>query len=112
MTFLLAESKKLLDNWMVHIRGAALYALGIGDNCELSEYNDILDTDIRQLVQHLKLSFSIDGDNDFAKLCSDHTNQFRSEGAVAPWTRIDTVEAKETSRDDINRVMRLVSRDN
>ena len=99
-------------NGIRHIRGAALNALGIGDTSELSEYNGVLDTDIGQLVQYLKLSFSIDGDNDFAKLCSHHTNQFRSEGAVAPWTRIGAVEAKETSRDYTDRMMRLVPRNN
>jgi hypothetical protein len=59
-------------NGIRHIRGAALNALGIGDTSEQSEYNGVLDTDIGQLVQYLKLSFSIDGDNDFAQLCSDH----------------------------------------
>jgi hypothetical protein len=96
-------------NGIRHIRGAVLNALGIGDSGELSEYNGILDTDIGQLVPHLKLSFSIDGDNDFAKLCSEHTN---SEGAVAPWTRIDAVEAKESSRDYTYRMMRSAPRNN
>jgi len=90
---------------------AALNALGIGNESELSEYNSILDTDIGQLGQYLKLSFSIDGGNDFAKLCSAHANHFRSDGAVAPWT-IDAVETKETSRVYTNRIMRSAPRNN
>ncbi len=36
---------------------AALNALGIGNESELSEYNSILDTDIGQLVQYQSFHF-------------------------------------------------------
>jgi len=93
-------------NGIQHIREAALNEIRIGDNSELSENNGLLDTDIEQWVQHLMLSFSIDGD--IAMLSSEHANQFRSEGAVAPCA----IEAEETSRDSSNRVKRSVARNN
>jgi len=87
-------------NGIQHIR---LNEIRSGDNSELSENNGILDTDIEQWVQHLTLSFSIDGD--IAMLSSEHASQFRSEGVVAPCA----IEAEETSRDSSNRVKRSVA---
>jgi hypothetical protein len=88
-------------NGIQHIREAALNEIRIGDNSELSENNGLLDTDIEQWLQHLMLSFSIDGD----MLSSEHASQFRSEGVVAPCA----IEAEETSRDSSNRVKRSVA---
>ena len=59
-------------NGIQHIREAALNEIRIGDNSELSENNGLLDTDIEQWVQHLMLSFSIDGD--IAMLSSEHAS--------------------------------------
>jgi hypothetical protein len=55
-------------NGIRYVQGAAFSAFGIGEDGDLSEYNGILDSDVKQLVQHLKVSFGFNGVNDAAKL--------------------------------------------
>ena len=94
-------------NGIRHVQGAAFSSFGISEDGDLSEYNGILDSDVKQLVQHLKVSFGFNGVNDAAKLFAVHGKKFTLQGAELPWTRIANVEARESLRDYVNRTMRL-----
>jgi hypothetical protein len=99
-------------NGVRHIRSTALSAFGIGDDGDLSEYNGILESDVQQLVRYLKDSFHFDGQNDALKLFIPRGNPFRSDGAVAPWTRLSDCEAHESTREYVTRTMRNAPRNN
>ena len=99
-------------NGIRHVRGPALTVFGIGDDGELSEYNGILEVDVRNLVEHLKQSFGFDGVNDAQKLFVPHANQFSSEGSRAPWSRVADAVANEGTRAYATRNVRLAPRNN
>ena len=92
------------------MRGPALNAPGIGNDSEIREYHGILDSDVRALVHHLKEALQFDGQNDSTKLFRAKANVFRSGGSISPWKRIAQAEAKESTSDYVQRMLRLAPR--
>ena len=99
-------------NGIRHVRERAFEALGIGDDSETSECTNILEVDATVVCHHLKTALGLDGNDDASKLAATKPNCFRSEDSVAPWTRVASAVAKESTSDYINRMLRSAPRNN
>ena len=104
--------KILQLNGIRQVRERAFSAFGVGDDGATSEYGGILDCDVRAVCHHLKTALGFNGDDDANKLSAPKSNNFRSDGSVAPWTRVSAAVAHESTSDYIDRMVRSAPRNN
>ena len=94
-----------LLNGIRHIRGPALESLFGNDDMDVNENDRILESDVAAAVHFLKEALGFDGNDDFSKLVAAKPNVFRTDGSVAPWTRIQEINAAESLHDYVVRTL-------